>query len=303
MAIAMPCACTSPPQPQGVTLQSRQSRPTSTVVEAADLPSVIADATKPLVILDVRPEQAYAAGHIDGAVRVDHGEWESDSLGEAKGLNNGSLWRSRIGDLGIDGRGTVVIYDSGSMTDAARVWLILQSFGAEDVRVVNGGFPLIADAVRAGAITLSTQGAPPHPVAFGPAATGPDRIELIDRKALKALIDAGRMQILDARSAKEFEGSDLRGNPRGGHLPGATSVPHSSMLDSRRRLKSPEALAALFAAAGIRKGEPLVTHCQAGGRAALAALAAERAGYGPVSTYYLSFGDWSADSTCPVVAP
>lgn len=296
-------SCATRGLPHASSPDAQQAHAARAVVEARDLPRAIADATPPLVILDVRAEAAYDAGHLPGAVRIDHAQWESDSLSDAYGLENEALWRSRIGELGIDGRGTVMVYDGGSMTDAARIWFILQGFGAADVRVVNGGFPLISEAAKEGIVTLSMEPASPVAAAFVPTSADSKRIAWIGRQDLKTTIDAGRIQILDARSMKEFEGTDLRGNTRGGHLPGATSVPHTSMLDSQRRLRSPEELAAIFRDAGLRKGELIVTHCQGGGRAALAALAAARAGYGPVISYYLSFGDWSADPSCPVAVP
>jgi thiosulfate/3-mercaptopyruvate sulfurtransferase len=45
----------------------------------------------------------------------------------------------------------------------------------------------------------------------------------------------------------------------------------------------------------------VVTHCDGGGRAALAAIAAVRAGYDDVRAYYLSFADWAKDQSCPIV--
>ena len=168
---------------------------------------------------------------------------------------------------------------------------------------MNGGVPLISEAAKEGIVTLSMEPASPVSAAFVPTSAESGRIAWIGRRDLKSAVDEGRVQILDARSVQEFEGTDLRGNSRGGHLPGATSVPHMSMLDSQRRLKSPAERSAMFEAAGLARGKLLVTHCQGGGRAALAALAAARAGYGPVASYYLSFGDWSADASCPVVVP
>jgi thiosulfate/3-mercaptopyruvate sulfurtransferase len=56
-----------------------------------------------------------------------------------------------------------------------------------------------------------------------------------------------------------------------------------------------------LAEAGVSAGKPVVTHCDAGGRAALAALAAVHAGLPEVSAYYLSFADWAGDGTCPIV--
>ena len=52
---------------------------------------------------------------------------------------------------------------------------------------------------------------------------------------------------------------------------------------------------------GFRPDEHIVTHCQGGGRAALAAAAAIRAGYDDVGVYYLSFADWVRDESCPIV--
>jgi thiosulfate/3-mercaptopyruvate sulfurtransferase len=85
--------------------------------------------------------------------------------------------------------------------------------------------------------------------------------------------------------------------------PRARTVATSAIfVDGRPR--PPEELAALFDCAGFQGSHPIIiTHCDGGGRASLAALAAERAGYGPVMNYYLSFGDWAADARCPVVTP
>ncbi|WP_245499478.1 rhodanese-like domain-containing protein [Mesorhizobium sp. M1A.F.Ca.ET.072.01.1.1] len=80
--------------------------------------------------------------------------------------------------------------------------------------------------------------------------------------------------------------TDLRRNARGGHLPGARLLPHASLLDDGR-LKPTAELPRLLSDAGLRSGEHVVTHCDGGGRAALAAIAAVRAGYDDVRAYYL----------------
>ena len=61
------------------------------------------------------------------------------------------------------------------------------------------------------------------------------------------------------------------------------------------------ALRAMLDAAGFQSSDRIVTHCEGGGRAALAAAAAVRAGFADVRVYYHSFSDWSRDETCPVV--
>jgi thiosulfate/3-mercaptopyruvate sulfurtransferase len=121
---------------------------------------------------------------------------------------------------------------------------------------------------------------------------------LIDRANLKSELEDVR--ILDARTQDEFEGKDLRRNARGGHLPDARFLSNSSLLDGSR-VKPARALCEILAEAGFKHGDPIVTHCDGGGRAALAAAAAVRAGSDDVRAYYLSFADWAKDESCPIV--
>jgi thiosulfate/3-mercaptopyruvate sulfurtransferase len=61
------------------------------------------------------------------------------------------------------------------------------------------------------------------------------------------------------------------------------------------------ALRAILERVGFGPSDHIVTHCEGGGRAALGAAAAVRAGFADVRVYYLSFGDWVRDESCPVV--
>ena len=108
------------------------------------------------------------------------------------------------------------------------------------------------------------------------------------------------VRIFDARTAGEFAGEDLRRNSRGGHLPGARLLPHANLLDAGR-LRPADELQQLLTDAGFQSGDHIVTHCDGGGRAALAAAAAVRAGYQDVRAYYRSFADWANDESCAIV--
>lgn len=283
--------------------QAQRERADRSVIEARELAEAIARAGDNMVILDVRTEEEYATGHLPGAVRVSYPDWSDLSLSEDTGLSHEAAWHERLGALGIDADDAVLVYDNGRMTQAARVWFIAQHFGVARVAVVNGGLPAIAEAADAGAVSLVTEPSEPEPVEFAPSAAAAGRIGNIDRHQLKAAIERGGVQVLDARTAEEYAGRDSRGNARAGHLPGAINVPHTGLLDSRGRLRPADELRGILERAGFVQGQPVIAHCQGGGRAALAALAAARAGYGPVLNYYLSFGDWANDATCPIVAP
>jgi thiosulfate/3-mercaptopyruvate sulfurtransferase len=127
-------------------------------------------------------------------------------------------------------------------------------------------------------------------------------VGLIDRQVLLESLGRG-VQVLDARTHAEHLGEDLRSNARGGHLPGAKWLAHADLLNPDGTLKSQEELKTSMSAAGLDDDAPSVTHCDAGGRAALAALAAVVAGQRDVHAYYRSFSDCTADGACPVVKP
>jgi thiosulfate/3-mercaptopyruvate sulfurtransferase len=274
------------------------------VVEPAELAKRLnrSSAERPLVI-DVRDAKAYDAGHVAGAVRLDFSKWEKDSVAAPTGLDHRTLWRERIGNLGVSGRDPVVIYDNGHMTHAARIWFIFQHFGVPEAGVLNGGYPALEPLIADGKLSVSRAPTTPRPTTFSPMGTTETRIALVGRQRVRNAVERKAAQIFDARTPAEYTGKDPLKNPRGGHIPTAINLPHKQLLDDRGRLKTPEALAALFARAGFQRGQPIITHCDGGGRASLAALAAQRAGYGPVMNYYLSYGDWAADRSCPVVQP
>lgn len=279
--------------------RSPDPRVHDTLVEASSLAAELAQGGADLVVLDVRPRPEYEAQHLAGALWLPLDEWEALSLAHDTGLDHAAAWHARLGALGIDGDDTVLVYNGGRMTHAARAWFILQHFGVARAAVIDGGFPLLAEEAARGGLHLDDRPATRPAARFEPRGAGV--VGLVDRQAMKAAVDRGDVQVLDVRTEAEFTGQDLRQNARGGHLPGAINLPHVQLLDERGRLRSVEELDRILRAAGFQRGRAVITHCDGGGRAALAALAAARAGYGPVLSYYLSFGDWSKDASCPVV--
>lgn len=176
------------------------------------------------------------------------------------------------------------------------MWFILQLHGV-DARVVDGGWNAL---VRE--LTASGQEMKAHvsvPTSFDCPADHEPTVKLVTRHVLRDSL-LGKVQVLDARTTAEFSGQDLRSNTRGGHLPGANSLPHAGLIGSDGTLKSLDDLRMRLQEADVHLDKPVVTHCDAGGRGALAALAAVAAGHPDVSAYYLSFSDWAADGTCEV---
>src|SRR4051812_46177890 len=114
--------------------------PNDPFVDVGDLPSL-----GPLRYLDVRDQAAFDAGHAPGAVRVPLDEWDAAAKAADTGFTKTACWDRVLSALGVDPTVTAVTYDSGGMTNAARVWFILQYYGLKAV-ILNGGWPVLASA-------------------------------------------------------------------------------------------------------------------------------------------------------------
>lgn len=245
----------------------------------------------PVRYLDVRDQAAFDAGHAPGAVRVPLEAWDAAAKSAATGFGKSPFWDDALGAIGVGPSVTAVAYDAGAMTNAARVWFILQYFGVRCV-ILNGGWPVLATATG-----LPTSAVP----ATGgfQASPGAGSVGVVDREALKRQLDGGA-HVFDSRTRAEFTGEDARNRPRSGHLPGARHLSHADLMD-HGVVHSAPVLRAMMEKVGFGPGDHIVTHCEGGGRAALAAAAAVRAGFDDVRVYYLSFADWARDESCPIV--
>jgi thiosulfate/3-mercaptopyruvate sulfurtransferase len=250
------------------------------------------EVARQFIILDVRSEEAYAAGHVPGALRVDHDTWKT-AFGDGKDAEG---WSERIGGLGIGPQAKVVVYDDNAMRDAARIWWILRYWGLKDARLLNGGWK----TWKAEGYPTSDQSPPaPEPAEFQSKAR---RRRLATKRQILASLATNRFQIVDARSEAEFCGIEKKDNQKSGAIPGAKRLEWSDLTDPETdRLKSPDELRTLFAEAGVELDRPTVTHCQSGGRASVMAFGMELMGARSVRNYYQSWNEWGNSEDTPVV--
>src|SRR5438552_5452427 len=124
--------------------------------------------------------------------------WEAAAKSGETSFENVAYWERAIAALGIDGSISAVVFDDGRLTEAARVWFILQYFGAE-AYILNGGWP----AIRTCADLLATPDQPAGPTRFR-ARPGSGAVGLIDRSTLKA--ELTDVRVFDARTKGEFAG-------------------------------------------------------------------------------------------------
>ena len=245
----------------------------------------------PIRYVDARDQATFEAGHAPGAVRVPVDEWDKAAKAGDIGFNKTAYWDHALGSLGVGPSALAVTYDGGQMTNAARVWFMLKYFGIKAV-ILNGGWP----ALSAGAGV--PQGGEPSKAGFR-AVPGSGSVGLIDRETLKRQLD-GAAHVFDTRTRAEFSGEDARNRSRSGHLPGARHLSHTDLLDNGLVRPAP-VLRNMLERAGFGTGDHIVSHCEGGGRAALGAAAAVRAGFDDVRVYYLGFADWVRDESCPIL--
>lgn len=247
---------------------------------------VTVDATWHLPTTGRLAAEEYLAGHIPGAVFFDIDGITDPSSGLPHMLPSAEAFSSRMRKLGIGDGQTVVVYDSYGLFSAPRAWWTFKVMGVKDVRILDGGLPAW---VAAG-----------HMLAEGPTrrterhfTARMDHTAVRDFAAVKAALEAGSAQVVDARPAGRFRGDDPEPRPglKAGHMPGAVNLPFGDLVEDGR-LKSPEAIRAAFAERGVDLAKPVITTCGSGVTAALLTLALDTAGARSVTLYDGSWAEW-----------
>ncbi|KQT88490.1 3-mercaptopyruvate sulfurtransferase [Aurantimonas sp. Leaf443] len=236
----------------------------------------------------------YEAGHVPGAVFFDQDAVVDPASTLPHTLPSPELFAEHVGAMGITQTDTIVVYDGLGLFSAPRVWWMLRTFGARDVRVLDGGFP----AWLAAGLPVETEIAPVKAARFTPQF---DAGAVASFQEMRAIVEARSRAIADARPADRFAGEvpEPRAGLRAGHMPGATSLPISDLTEGGR-LKDADGLKAAFEKAGLDPSAPAVTSCGSGVTAAVLTLAYETLGNRDVKLYDGSWTEWGSAADTPV---
>ena len=249
----------------------------------------------PLLTIDLRPAEAFAVGHLPGAVHLDL--FGLSLIDTDPAPLEAFLWMIAhlLTSRGVSADTTVVVYDEKSGMRAARAFWFLEFFGHQDARVLDGGF----GAWQAKGLPTQT------------AATTPEKSDWVVGRAderlatwydVKSRLGNEDAVILDTRSDGEYRGIHVRAK-RGGAVPGAVHIEWTRNLTEDGGFKGASELRTMYESAGVTPNKEVISYCQGGYRAAHSYLALRLLGYPRVRNYIGSWKEWGDREDLPIEVP
>ncbi len=254
-----------------------------------------------LVEVDV-DTKAYNEGHAPNAIGWAWDTQLCDTL--RRDIIPKAKFEQLMGQSGIDNNTTVILYGVNNTWFAAWAFWQLKVYGHKDVRLMNGGRKKwIAEGRE-----LVTEAPTITPRTYK--AQEPDRsIRAFLSEVMKASSEQSA-KLVDVRSPQEFTGEILAppGLPetcqRGGHIPGAKSIPWGKACNDDGTFKSVEELRALYGTAGITGEQPVIAYCRIGERSSHTWFVLKHLlGYQNVKNYDGSWTEWGNLVGAPVEKP
>ncbi|MEJ2292452.1 MAG: sulfurtransferase [Deinococcales bacterium] len=223
----------------------------------------------------------YEQGHVPGALKLD---WHTElaALMETKGVSNDT---------------TVVLYGDKSNWWAAYAFWFLKYNGHGDVRLMNGGRQKWTSEKRTLEKGVPKVGRGRYQVPYRDAsirAFAPDVL-----RHLMAVKD-GTGALVDVRSPQEYTGEKLHmpeypqeGALRGGHIPGAQSIPWAQAVNDDGTFKDADALRELYSSQGVTREKDVVAYCRIAERSSHTWFVLKYLlGYPSVRNYDGSWTEW-----------
>ena len=243
----------------------------------------------------------YETGHIPGAVKVDWHTELNDPV--TRDYVDGEGFAALMSAKGISREDTIVVYGDKSNWWAAYALWVFTLFGHEDVRLMDGG----RAKWQAEGREMTTEKPKPEPTEYPVV----ERDDSVIRAFLPEVRDSlGELPLIDVRSPEEYTGERTHmpaypeeGALRGGHIPGAKSMPWGKAANEDGTFKSAAELKELYTEqAGLGQSDEVIAYCRIGERSSHTWFVLKHLlGYENVRNYDGSWTEWGNVVGVPIV--
>lgn len=249
---------------------------------------------KNVVLIDVRPSAKFMLSNVDGSYNFWRPDMEpkDDRYGEIGGMRaSREEMEQELNKMGVTKDSTIVL--TGDGVDEYRLWWILDLYGMENVKVVDGGY----DALKATGIKTGMGGEADEKKGDYKFPEGKDKDSLATIETVKAAISNPKYVIIDTRSTDEHTGKSLKkGAFEKGRIPGSVHIEWTEALDKDHTFKDYDELVKLYNGKGVTKEKIAIPYCQSAVRSAHTTFVLkELLGY-PVENYDGSWIEWSHEA-------
>jgi thiosulfate/3-mercaptopyruvate sulfurtransferase len=207
---------------------------------------------------------AYDDGHIAGAVGFN---WTSQLQDQVR---RDIITQQGLDELlsaaGVGNADTIILYGDNNNWFAAYAFWVLEMYGHNDIKLMDGGRKKWADENRP--LTKDV----PSPAKSSYKAQAPNKALRARRDDVLQALGNPKNAMVDVRSPAEYNGEIMAppGLPetaqRMGHIPGAASVPWAQAVREDGTFKSKEELAQLYGGKGVTKDKDVIAYCRIGER-------------------------------------
>jgi thiosulfate/3-mercaptopyruvate sulfurtransferase len=249
-----------------------------------------------LVVLAVGDKAEYVKAHIPGALWVEY--MATHMMQSPAGLTLEMPPMADLvevfGALGITNDSRIVLYSIKNLdAPTARIQLTLDAMGlGSHTSILNGGTPVWQSEGRP--VTTEVR-----KVVRGKIEPCPQNDVIVDVDYVRSHLHHAGVDIVDARRPEFYTGASLPPGQRAGHIPGASNITFSSLVDAQGKLLPVDAIQSKFRGAGIKTGDRVVSYCHIGQQASLIYFVARYLGY-DARLFDGSWEDWSRHSDLPV---
>ena len=221
------------------------------------------DANVKLIEVDV-DTNAYDEGHIAGAIAWNWTSQLNDQV--RRDILSKEAVEKLAGEAGISNSDTIILYGDNNNWFAAFAFWILKMYGHEDIRLMDGGRKKWLEEGR----EITKQEETPEAGSY----TAKEADTSLRSTVVEILkdIESKTSHLVDVRSPAEYSGEVIappgmtETAQRGGHIPGAASIPWSQAVNEDGTFKTADALRELYGAKGVDNSKPVIAYCRIGER-------------------------------------